>query len=418
MHKQSMIVPVVCLVAGLGGGSAATYFWLKAAPDANPPARRDDHAEEGEDKHVHGEHDDEDGHDEPGEAVRFTKEVMDEYGVKVATAGPGDVELDLVLPGEVVVNPDEMVHIVPRVAGIARRVTKSVGDRVEAGELLAVLESADLAQAKARYLASVQRLTLAQANVASNEELKAKGIVAELEFLAAQREQAEAEIEQRAAEFKLYTLGLRPENLPTIAQDHGVTFSTYELVAPIAGTIINRHISLGEVVTPDSAVFALADLNTVWVQLTVYQKDLARVRAGQPVVITFGRGIPEAPGTIDYVSPIVEETTRTATARVVLENLERVWRPGLFVHARVRVGEARVALCVPATALQTVGGETVVFVETAEGFRPKPVTVGRTNRTHVEITSGLVSGERYVATGAFNLKAELMKASLSGGHSH
>ncbi|MFQ5495259.1 MAG: efflux RND transporter periplasmic adaptor subunit, partial [Phycisphaerae bacterium] len=175
MHKQSMIVPVVCLVAGLGGGRAATYFWLKAAPDANPPARRDDHAEEGEDKHVHGEHDDEDGHDEPGEAVRFTKEVMDEYGVKVATAGPGDVELDLVLPGEVVVNPDEMVHIVPRVAGIARRVTKSVGDRVEAGELLAVLESADLAQAKARYLASVQRLTLAQANVASNEELKAKG---------------------------------------------------------------------------------------------------------------------------------------------------------------------------------------------------------------------------------------------------
>ncbi len=414
MNKQMMVVMVVCLVAGLSVGGAATYFWLEAAPDIDRSVQHEEH--EG----GHADHDEEgeDNHEEQGDTVRLTQAVMDEYGVKVATAGPGGVQLNLVLPGEVVVNPDEMIHIVPRVSGIALKVTKSIGDIVETGELLAVIESAELSQAKARYLASAQRLTLAQANVAANEELKAKGIVAELEFLTALRELAEAEIERRASEFKLFALGLQQANLPTIAEEQGAKFSTYELMAPMAGTIIGRHISLGEIVTPETAVFALADLNTVWVHLTVYQKDLAMVRAGQPVVLKFGHDIPNAQGVIDYISPIVEETTRTATARVVLKNLERVWRPGLFVHASVQVGEASVELRVPATALQTVGGETVVFVETAEGFLPKPVTVGRTNRTHVEITSGLVPGDRYVATGAFNLKAQLMKASFSGGHSH
>jgi len=414
MNKQVMIVSVVCLVAGLGVGGTATYFWLDTASDTERPDRRNEH----ENSHANHDEEGEDGHGDEDEAVRLTKEVMVEYGVTVATAGPGEVRRDLVLPGEVVVNPDEMVHIVPRVSGIARRVTQSIGDSVETGELLAVIESAELAQAKARYLASVQRLSLARANMASNEELKTKGIVSELEFLAARRELAEAEIDQRAAEFKLYALGLRQENLPTIAEDHGSTFSTYKLVVPFAGTIINRHITQGEIVTPGSAVFEIANLDTVWVHLTVYQQDLALIHAGQPVVITFGHDIPDAPGVIDYVSPIVEETTRTATARVVLENSERVWRPGLFVHAAVQVGEAHVELRVPVTALQTVDGETVVFVETEEGFRPKPVTVGRTNKTHVEITSGLVPGDRYVATGAFNLKAQLMKASFSGGHSH
>jgi membrane fusion protein, heavy metal efflux system len=417
MNKQMIMVSVVCLVAGLGAGGAATYFWFEANPVADPFAQREDHDEGSEHEHGGGEH----GHehqDEDGEAVRLTEEVMDEYGVKVATAGPGEVQIDLLLPGEVVVNPDEMVHVVPRVPGIARRITKSIGDNVEAGELLAVIESSELAQAKARYLASVQRLTLAQATLTSIEELKAKGIVAELEYLAAQRELAEAEIDQRAAEFKLFTLGLRREDLPTIAEDHDAMFSTYELVVPLTGTIIDRHISKGEVVTPDSAVFVLANLETVWVHLTVYQQDLALIHAGQKVVLTFGHDIPDARGVIDYVSPIVEETTRTATARVVLKNSDRVWRPGLFVHASVQVGEARVNLRVPATALQTVGGQTVVFVETEEGFLPKPVSVGRANKTHVEITSGLVPGDRYVATGAFNLKAQLMKASFSGGHSH
>jgi cobalt-zinc-cadmium efflux system membrane fusion protein len=119
------------------------------------------------------------------------------------------------------------------------------------------------------------------------------------------------------------------------------------------------------------------------------------------------------------VTPTVDETTRTATARVVLPNRDGRWRPGMFVRGKILLERTPVAVAVPRTALQTYEDRTVVFVDTPEGFAPRPVHLGRAGERIVELTEGLSPGERYVSRGGFTIKAELGRESLGhAGHAH
>ena len=172
------------------------------------------------------------------------------------------------------------------------------------------------------------------------------------------------------------------------------------------------YIALGEALEANAEAFTLADLSTVWIDVSVYQKHLLAVRQGQEVVISAGAGMPDATGTIAYIGPIVGEQTRTAMARVVLPNSDGLWRPGLFVTVGVAVEQLTVPVVVPNTAIQIVNGETVVFVEEAGVFKPVHVQVGRADSVRAEMVSGLDSGLSYVAKGGFHLKAELGKESL------
>jgi cobalt-zinc-cadmium efflux system membrane fusion protein len=189
-------------------------------------------------------------------------------------------------------------------------------------------------------------------------------------------------------------------------------------VAPFDGTIIEKHVALGEAHKEDAEMFLIADLSSVWVNLGVYQKDLPSIRVGQSVVVSAGHGIPDMTGRIGYIGPLVGEQTRTATARVVLPNRGGQLRPGLFVTGRVTLSTVPVPILVPRSALQTIDDKTVVFVKDGDDFEPRPVIVGRSNGTHVEITSGLEPGQKYVSAGAFTLKAQLAKGSFGDGHGH
>jgi cobalt-zinc-cadmium efflux system membrane fusion protein len=196
------------------------------------------------------------------------------------------------------------------------------------------------------------------------------------------------------------------------------SLTPFPLKSMIDGTVIDKHITLGESLQPDSVVYTIADLDDVWVNLTLYQKDLLLVRKGQPVTVTGGAHLPTAQGVIDYVSPTMDEHTRTGSARVVLPNPDGAWKPGMFVLGAVFLGEEAAGVVVPATAIQTLEDGASVFVETAEGFEPRPVRLGRMNRLQVEILSGLRAGERYVARGGFTLKAELGRGEMDEGHAH
>jgi cobalt-zinc-cadmium efflux system membrane fusion protein len=189
----------------------------------------------------------------------------------------------------------------------------------------------------------------------------------------------------------------------------------YEVVAPLAGTVIEKHIAVGEVLKDDTEAFVVADLSTVWVDFNIAAKDLPLVRKGQRVVVTADTTM-KAEGTVSYVSPMVSDETRTAVTRVVLPNPDGRWRPGLFVTATLTASEAPVAVLIPKTATQTIDGQPTVFVQMPEGFAPRPVTLGRANETHVEITAGLQAGERYATTETFILKAEFGKGTVSHEH--
>ena len=193
------------------------------------------------------------------------------------------------------------------------------------------------------------------------------------------------------------------------------SLSRYEIKTLIEGVVLEKHVTLGEAADREKQTFMIADLSSVWVELSVYQKDLQNVRVGQTVRISVSDDRAPAEGVISYVTPSVDPLTRTATARAVLENKDGAWPPGMFVKARVvSTGIAEVAI--PHSALQRVEGETVVFVETDEGFKPRPVQVGREGDRVVEVLSGLEVGERLVADNAFLLKAELGKSEAEHEH--
>ncbi len=164
----------------------------------------------------------------------------------------------------------------------------------------------------------------------------------------------------------------------------------------------------------------VADLSTVWVDLSIYQKDLAFVHEGQSISITAGHGIPDAKGIITYLSPVISEETRTALARVILPNPEGHFRPGLFVTASLAGEEIPVSLLVPKSALQNLEGETCIFIKNQGDFKQQPVTIGKTSKTHAEVTSGLKAGQYYVTQGAFELKAKIVTSTMDShaGHGH
>ena len=352
------------------------------------------------------------------EVLHISEAEMKEFGIEVGTAGPGKIEIQLSLPGEVVANADRLVHVVPRVSGVVRDVRKNLGDFVSAGEVLSILESRELADAKASFLAAREREILARANFTREEDLWKKKISAEQDYLEAKRAIAEALIELRSSEQKLHAIGFSDAYLSRLPNQLEIEYTKYVLTAPASGTILQKHIAKGEVLKDDSEAFVIADLSSVWVNISIYQKDMPLVRKGQEVIISAGHEIPDARGVISYVGPLVGEQTRTGIARVVLPNKGGHWRPGLFITARLTVKATDVPIAVSKTALQTMEDKTYIFVKTEEGFESRPVTAGRTDEKQAEIISGLAPGQQYVTNGAFALKAQLSKSAFGDEHGH
>jgi cobalt-zinc-cadmium efflux system membrane fusion protein len=429
--KTKYVIISVVVVAVLSLGA---FFWRNVNSEENrvqvERATHADGEEKEHDTHDHGEHgkdnpkkseehaeeEGEEGHGE--EVVRLSDAEIKEFGVALETAKSGPLNQYIELPGEIVLNSDRMAHVVPRVAGIVRDVRATVGDRVEKGQLLAVLESRELADAKASYLAAIEREKLVQANFKREERLWEKKVTSEQEYLDARQALAEARIAKNSAEQQLHALGCNENELRTLTSSEHASFTHYTITAPFAGTVIEKHITFGEYVGAEADVFTIADLSTVWVNINIYQKDLASIRKGQTVGIEIGHGISSVEGKIAWVGPQVDEATRTAKARLELSNPDGSLRPGLFVTAKVAIGSSSAGIVVPKSALQTFEGRTVVFVRTDKGFEPMPVEIGRQNGESVEILSGLTLGQTYVSQGAFTLKAQLSKGAFGDGHNH
>jgi cobalt-zinc-cadmium efflux system membrane fusion protein len=317
-------------------------------------------------------------------------------------------------------NADGIAHVAPRASGVVREVAVTLGAKVRRGQVMAVLESSELAEAKAAYLAETERLDLAHEQFTREDGLRRKKISSEQEYLEAKQALAEARIAKRTAEQKLRVLGVTGRDLAKLADEPDESFLRYEMTAPADGTVIARHIAVGERMEAESEPFTLADLDTVWAILTVHQKDVALVRVGTEVEVSIGRGGPSAAGKVTYVSPVVDEATRTAHARVVIDNSGGQWRPGIFVSSVAKVGERRVAVLVPAGAIQTVEGESIIFVKHPEGFVAERVRTGQSDGAMVEILAGLKPGDEYVTEGSFELKAKIVTGGMDphAGHGH
>lgn len=385
--------------------------------EGDPAESVDDHAGNDPD---HPEVTDHTGHTH-GESsgIALSEQALGETGIRVAAAGPGTIDSSVILHGEIRINTDRMAHITPKISGIVQEVRVTLGDRVSRGDVLAVLDSRELADNKAEYLAARERYELAQARFSREDALWKKKISSEQEYLDVRSTLAEARIAKRSAEQKLNAIGLDAGYLEKLDRESEAQFTQYSIRAPADGVIIDKAIVTGENLDANTIVFTVADLSTVWADLHVYQKDLVHIRKGLTVRLT-DSSAGTATGTVIYVAPIVDEQTRTALVRVAIDNDTGAWRPGVFVTGRLVRESTPVSIVVPRHAVQILNDAPVVFMSTESGYKPAPVITGRADTENIEIISGLAPGQQYVSHGAFDIKAAVITSTMDShaGHGH
>ncbi len=337
-------------------------------------------------------------------------------GLETTVAGPGTIRSMLELPCEIAFNADRVSHVVPRVAGLAVDSCKNLGDSVKKGDVLAVIDSRDLGEARSKYLVALEREKLAQYNFDRAQQLWVKQTMSEKEFITAQNTLVQERIERTAAARKLVTMGLTEQDIVGLDNGDYGPLTHFKIKAPFDGQVIKKHLAPGEWVKEDAEMFVVADLSTVWAEVIVYSNDLGSVQLGQKALVKADSPGLEGEGIVSFVEPIVGEESRTARARVVIPNPEGKWRPGLFARVRLVLEETPAAVTIRPEALQDYGNKSVVFVYYDDRFEARPVELGSSDGNLIEVRKGLEPGERYATRNSFILKAELGKAGMSHQH--
>lgn len=411
-NRQTILITLLAAVIAGGAGYTLRGAAEKGQGDHAEESQGEkagEHAENGEQhKEESGEHKEEGGEHKEG-SVEMAEARLKQAGVVLETAGAAELSNAIPLPGELRFNQDRLTEVTPRLAAVTVSVHKNLGDNIKRGELLAVLESQILAEWRSEYLANQKRLQLARTTYQREQKLWQEKVTAEQDYLTAQKELADAEIALQASKDRLTSIGAA---LPT----ENRALARYEVRAPLSGTVVEKHLTVGEAVKEDTTLFQIADLSDIWAEFAVYPKNFEQIKLGQQVSIRTSEGSVAVTGKVAYIGALVGEKTRTATARVTLPNPDGRLRPGMFVNIEVAEGSVKVPIAVKADAIQSIEGKSVVFVREGNSFEPRTVELGRQTGSLIEIRSGLKSGERYAAANSFVIKAELGKATAE--HSH
>ncbi|WDG57091.1 efflux RND transporter periplasmic adaptor subunit [Pseudomonas chlororaphis] len=406
--RSTALALAVAVALGVAGLMWQELFQAASvAAQAKPAAKADTHKDgeahqEGEERQSEGE-----AHAEEEGKVELSAEQIQAADIQLAEAAPRDLSSLLTLPGEIRFDEDRTSHIVPRAAGVVESVAVNLGQTVKKGELLAVIASQQISDQRSELAAAERRVELARTTFQRERQLWVDQISAEQDYLLARQTLQEAEIALNNARQKMNALS----GSAVLAGGN-----RYEMRAPFDGVVVEKHLSVGEVVGETSAAFTLSDLSRVWVTFGVFPKDLNKVRVGKPVRVQSTELGTQVQGTVAYVGSLLGEQTRTATVRVTVPNPDDVWRPGLFVSVQVATDTYQAGVTVPQSAIQTVEDKPAVFVRVADGFQATPVVLGGSEGGFVEIREGLRAGAQVATTGSFILKSELGKGSAEHGH--
>ncbi len=339
--------------------------------------------------------------------IPLSQEQIVAAGLELGEVGSANLENRVRFPGEIKFNADWTARVVPRVSGVVQEVSADLGQAVKKGDVLATLSSSVVADLRSEWLAASRRRELAAAAYRREQQLWKEQVSAKQDYQQARTALQEADIAVLNAAQKLLTIGAQPSSKD---------LSVIEIRAPFNGVIVEKNIALGEALADSENIFTLSDLSSVWAEFVIAPKDIQLVKVGESARVSSTSFAGEAAGQVSYIGSLVGQQTRTATARVVLQNPDMAWRPGLFVTVEVVVDRSDVALAVGNEAIQNIDGESVVFVEVPGGFLAQPVKLGKESSDSTEVLAGLKPGMRYVKANAFVLKSELGKASADHAH--
>ena len=337
-----------------------------------------------------------------GGAILFSKSFAERAGIKTVTAQKAPLTPAVKVVGTVTFDPEHVAAVGTRIRGLVRKLKKLEGDHVKAGDMLAEIESAELGQAQASIAMLEAQRKAAESNARRERDLARQKL-----STAREAELAEATLSEYRA-----MLAAAQQKVAALGGASGNPFGVYLVRAPLAGTVVERRIAAGQSVDDNIVAFRIANLDHLWVELAVFERNLGAMRKGDAVEV---RSLADPDqilkGQVAYVGDQVDETTRSAAVRIEIDNKERKLRPGQSVTAIIHAsGPARRALLVPLQAVTFIDGKPTVFVAEGEGrVVPTPVELGASDGASQEITAGLKEGAQIVGEGVFALKSELFR---------
>lgn len=347
-----------------------------------------------------------------------TSDVAEAAGL--AFAQVDDALLDRAIERNVVLAYDatRYADLSSRAPGVIGEVLRDLGETVGRGDVLVIVDSSELASAKADLLQALETAKLWETNAAREKALVEKGIGVEREALEAETKATENRIEAEKSRQRLRNLGVSSDQLRAVEEGRD-TSSLLELRAPFGGIVVERNAVLGEVVDSGRPLVAVADTTVMWAKVDLLESDLAAAQVGQKASVRLD-GLPGATfqGLVSWISTQVDEKTRAVVARIDLKNPNGQLRANMFGKCAISTGNRRRALTVPKDAVQWEGCCNVAFVKADEKglvFRPARLTLGFDAGDRYEVVDGLKPGETVVTKGSFILKNEILKGSIGAG---
>ena len=350
-------------------------------------------------------------HHEEG-SIKLTDEEMKTAGVRVEPVVEQELAHPVVVTATIQANQDRLARLAPRVPGRIASVRAQLGDRVRAGEVLAVLDSLEVGEARSAYAHAASEASVAQASLERANRLRAEQIISEKDFLRTRSEHEKARAALTAAADKLAMLGVSREQ-------GGNGVSVFALSAPFAGTVIEKKAVIGELAQPDKAIFSIADLSVLWIEANLLEKDLALVKVGDEAVISVEAYPKEQfKGRLTYIGGVLDKETRTIRGRIEVRNVDGRLKPEMFASAAIQTASREKAIALPDDAVVMVSGQPTVFIQEHGSFEARPIELGQRLQGRVVVKTGLQSGDVVVVSGTYALKARMLKGQIGEGHAH
>jgi cobalt-zinc-cadmium efflux system membrane fusion protein len=395
-----------------GLAKAILVSLLTLALACTSPAPESDeggHEDHDEDRHV--------------ERVSLTEQAYATSGISVAPVELRALTSSVRVTGTLSYDERKMAIATARIGGRITRVVADYGQQVAEGAALAWIDSPELGAAQADYRRAVSMTRLRKAEYDRALLLVEGEAISRGELLRREADLRATEADLQTAEQKLHILGLSQDDVQTLAGNGTEAEHVYPVRAPLGGRVTERRAVPGRVVGPDNELFTIASLDTLWLFLQVFEKDLPSVSEGASVTLTCESHPDERfRGTIDFVGQVLDPHSRTVSARAVIDNPHGDLKPGMFVYATIESASSTetptLGTAVPAVAVADIDGANVVFVQVDERtFELREITVGRAAGDWVEVRSGVEEGEPIAVADVFTLKSEVQKGGLEG-HEH
>jgi len=337
--------------------------------------------------------------------LKLSADEVERAGIRSETVAPAAGVEVVTVTATIKADQDRFARVAPRVEGRIVSVTANLGDKVAAGQPLAALDSLALGEAQAALRESRSAQRIAEAEYRRAEGLAAQEIIPQRDFLRAKGDYEKATSELEAARGRLRLLGATPDN-------GGATF---QLRAPLAGTVIQKDATVGELATPGAPVFTVADLSHLWIEANLAEDTLARVRVGAPASVSVGAWPGEGfAGKVTYIAGVLDKETHSVPARIEVDNADGRLKPGMFATAAIETGRAGApSLSVPDASVILLQGQPTVFLVAHGGYEPHAVELGDKLGGRTVVKSGLKVGDQVVAAGTYALKARLLKSQIS-----